>query len=246
MLYKETVETGTLDLIKSLSGDKELKNLVLVGGTALSLQIGHRISVDIDLFSNEKINSEKIAAHLQKSYGADSMQLIKNGVFCFINDIKIDVISHQYKWIKPALNLENIRLASLEDIAAMKLNAITGNGTRLKDFIDIYFLLEHKSLQQMTNAFESKYANLNSSIAKNALLFHDEIKFENKAKLLQGDIEWEEVAKRLREAAVYPQKIFTSLSIQPALTNDESFENQLKKKTSKGLSKRNKRNGLKP
>lgn len=77
MLYKETVAPQTLDLIKRLFKDTRLHEFVLVGGTALSLQIGHRISIDIDLFSNKTFDAANIASHLQKNYSAESVKTLK-------------------------------------------------------------------------------------------------------------------------------------------------------------------------
>jgi Nucleotidyl transferase AbiEii toxin, Type IV TA system len=70
MLREETVEAGTLVLIKRLSSDQEFNNFVLVGGTALSLQLGHRKSIDIDLFNEHAFDGQRVAAHLRSAYGA--------------------------------------------------------------------------------------------------------------------------------------------------------------------------------
>ena len=143
MLRKETVETRTLDLIKQLMANNNFSNFNLVGGTALSLMIGHRMSIDIDLFTDKDFNSEAISTHLNKQYKAESIQSVKNGVFCFIHDIKVDILAHQYPLVGELETVEGIRMISLLDIAAMKLNAIYDNGTRLKDFVDIYALLQY-------------------------------------------------------------------------------------------------------
>lgn len=70
MLYKETVKPGTLDLIIELMKDHQLNSFYLVGGTALSLRIGHRESIDIDLFNSSDFDGDKLSLHLQKEYGA--------------------------------------------------------------------------------------------------------------------------------------------------------------------------------
>ena|SRR5258708_9588210 len=94
MLHEETVEKRTLDLIKKFSNDTYLKDFVLVGGTALALQIGHRTSVDIDLFNAVGFDTDDISAHLEKNYDADDLVSRKHGVFCRIEGIKIDLIPH--------------------------------------------------------------------------------------------------------------------------------------------------------
>jgi hypothetical protein len=208
MLYTETVEKGTLALIKRLMNDATLSQFYLVGGTALSLKIGHRKSIDIDLFTDKDFNSEKISKHLESAYQPSAIRSIKNGVFSQIDGVKVDVISHQYPLIENIENAEGIRIVSLLDIGAMKLNAINGNGTRLKDFIDVYKLLEHHSLNEFLQACETKYADINQATAKNALLYHEDIDFSVKLDFIGIEIKWADVTTRLKQAAVNPKQVF--------------------------------------
>lgn len=145
MLYQETVEAGILDLIKRLMADEELKNFRLVGGTALSLCIGHRISIDIDLFCNQDFNASGLKEHILHTYRADKLRAVTNGIFGLVENIKLDLIAHQYEWLRPVREVEGIRMASLEDIGAMKVHAIVQNGSRLKDFVDVHYFLEQFS-----------------------------------------------------------------------------------------------------
>lgn len=210
MLQAETVEAGTLDLIKRLSEDQQLSEFYLVGGTALSLQVGHRKSIDIDLFNEKPFDSDKIADHLRLVHGAQDIETFKNGIFCFIGPVKVDLIAHQYAWLNPPSIEENIRLASLDDIAAMKLNAIVRNGTRLKDFIDIYVLLEHRTLNQMTAAFEQKYQTMNEAVAKNALLYHNDIKVLDEVNWVDRSPRyWYHISDRLEDAVYNPGKVYS-------------------------------------
>jgi hypothetical protein len=157
MLYTETVEAKTLDLIKKLMADSELKDFNLVGGTALSLQIGHRISEDIDLFSQKAFDSLGLKKHLERDYGAINKMVEGNTIRAEIGDVKLDILAHQYPMVKPIVVVDGIRFTSLEDIGAMKINAIARDGTRVKDFIDMYSLLEYKSLKQLVSAYVKKY-----------------------------------------------------------------------------------------
>ena len=142
MLHKETVEKGTMDLIYKLMADEKLASFNLVGGTALALKIGHRKSIDIDLFTSTDFNSQEISDHLTANYNVTRIQTIPNGVFTLIDGIKVDLLAHKYPLIEDLETTEGIRMVSLKDIGAMKLNAIYDNGTRLKDFVDMYALLE--------------------------------------------------------------------------------------------------------
>lgn len=210
MLHKETVEATTLDLIKRLMSDVELLDFFMVGGTALSLLIGHRISIDIDLFTEKEFNAENLRQHLEQHHQMTDTKTIGNGVFGFIDNVKIDIIAHKYPLIKPLQIIDGIRLASLEDIGAMKLNAITGSGNRLKDFVDMYYLLEHIPFRFLGDAYANKYPNVNIQIAGNSLLYFNDIDHSVPVKLMKGLVEWDKIDKRLHKAVYNSMKIFPS------------------------------------
>ncbi|WP_127130712.1 nucleotidyl transferase AbiEii/AbiGii toxin family protein [Pseudoflavitalea rhizosphaerae] len=212
MLRKETVEEGTLDLIKKLMVDDVFRDFNLVGGTALSLMIGHRKSIDIDLFTNKDFSSHEIAEYLANRYNAENIQSIKNGVFCFINNIKVDIIAHQYPLVEKLEIIENIRMVSLLDIGAMKLNAIYDNGTRLKDFVDIFALLQYFSLDQLLSALGKKYPEIDVSMVGKSLLYHEDIQMKEPIYYIGPEIKWPQIAERLRSALHTPSLIFSNHS----------------------------------
>jgi hypothetical protein len=175
MLHKETVEPATLGLITSLQADPALHDFSLVGGTALSLQIGHRISLDIDLFTRHPFDAQVLADHLEKRYGF-ALQLIHHYTLKgFINSIFVDIIRHDYDLVNPPITEEGITMLSKADIAAFKLNAISGNGTRAKDFVDIYFLLKEYSLDEIIGFYKQKYSSRNEFHALKSLGYFEDI-----------------------------------------------------------------------
>lgn len=208
MLHEETVEAGTLDLIKKLSADHRLSDFVLVGGTALSLQIGHRKSIDIDLFTPHPFNPHAIARHVEFTYRPTEMHVLGNTINARVAGIKLDMMAHKYPWIKPIQETDGIRMASIEDLAAMKLNAIVVDGSRLKDYVDIHYLLGFRSMNELTEAYVGKYPDTNQSIARNALLYHAEINFGIDPKLLRQQFSWKEMVQRFKAAVAEPKKIF--------------------------------------
>lgn len=214
MLRKETVSNSTLELLKNLVGDDLIKDFFLVGGTALSLQIGHRISIDIDLFSVNSFSENNILAELEKKYGYQLDYQSKNTLKGEINGIKVDLITHSYPLVKPLLEVENVRMAAKEDIAAMKLNAISGNGTRLKDFIDIAYLSSHLSLSQMIHTYEEKYNLRNPTMIVKALDYHQDINFDEPIEMVNGKYLWKDIADRLRQMTLNPTKIFQELTFE--------------------------------
>jgi hypothetical protein len=204
MLHEETVEASTLALIRRLMADENLADFYLVGGTALSLKLGHRISIDIDLFTGKDFDSAAVCEHLKAVYGLTDEKTVKNGVFGFIDDVKVDFISHQYPLIKPIELTSGIRMLSLEDIGAMKLSAIVQNGSRIKDFIVVYSLLEKLPLGLLVEAYTDKYPQASSQIAKTSLLYHQDIDFSVPIKLLDRKFDWQETSMRLSQAVYRP------------------------------------------
>ena len=177
MLYKETVGTFTLELLKTLIDDQLLKDFFLVGGTALSLQLGHRKSIYLDFFSLADFDDHVLTTELEEKYNFQSEFQSKNTLKGQINGVKVDFFSHKYPLINPFFMDEKIRMASLEDIAAMKINAIAGNRTRLKDFIDIAYLSLFLSTRQMIAAYQQKYSARNPLIALKSILYHNDLDY---------------------------------------------------------------------
>ena len=118
-----------------------LQGTRLVGGTALALQLGHRNSVDLDLFGTVPFSSEEIRTSLSECHSLTVVKESKNINIYLIDGIKVDVVNYKYTWIDNPIQSEGFSLAGVKDIAAMKTAAVIGRGTK-KDFIDLYFLLK--------------------------------------------------------------------------------------------------------
>lgn len=211
MLFRETVEPGLYKLIQKLCAFQDLQDFVLVGGTALSLQIGHRKSIDIDLFTNTSFEQQALKDILQQEFNLTVQNSVKNGIFGNIGSVKVDVLSHQYEWIRPFEIKEGIRMASREDIAAMKLNAIVGNGSRLKDFVDIAFLSGNLTLKSMLECFDAKYPQTNSMIALKSLGWFDDINFEVEIQYIGQPYNWSQIKERIEKMIQSPGHTFDRL-----------------------------------
>ena len=134
----------------------QFDGFLLVGGTSLALQIGHRNSIDIDLFGESEIDEELFSRTLNEFGTFEVFKRSKNILFTSVNGVKVDFVNYQYPLLRKHLIIDGIRMASKEDIAAMKLNAILGRGSK-KDFIDLFFLLNYFSLNQMIEFYVQKY-----------------------------------------------------------------------------------------
>jgi predicted nucleotidyltransferase component of viral defense system len=178
--------------------DPNLREFSLVGGTALSFYLGHRKSIDLDLFRKDSFSASALSLYLKEKYNFQEDFQDNNTLKGFINDIKIDFITHKYENVKTIHTIEKLRLYSLEDIAAMKLNAIADNGTRLKDFVDIVCLSTKMSLNEMLESYQKKYPNTNAMRALRGLTYHADIMHEP-IDLIIGDYNWNKVSQRIDE-----------------------------------------------
>jgi predicted nucleotidyltransferase component of viral defense system len=177
MLHTQTVEPKTLSLLKKLMSMPQLNNFCLVGGTALSLKLGHRISIDLDLFQTTEIEVERLIKLLQQEFKSDfeyENLKINYAVFCKINKVKVDLVQYTHPIIADIEVIDGIRMFSNKDIAAMKINAILGRGVK-KDFWDLFELLKLYSLNDIINFYNQKYPNQQLLISiPNALTYFED------------------------------------------------------------------------
>lgn len=211
MLHTETVAPKTLEILTQIMLDSNFSKFVLVGGTSLSLQLGHRISVDLDLFSNETFNENSFVEYLRDNYQFELDFLDKETVKGEIEGVQIDCIAHKYPWLSVPVEMNGIRLAGYEDLAAMKLNAIVGNGTRIKDYIDIAYISTKISLNQMLVAYQTKYTS-NGVMVLKAIAYFDDINFVEPISMLDAtNFDWRKIRKHLLLMIKHPDKVFDKI-----------------------------------
>ena len=197
MLRLETVEPNTFSILKQLLEIDELKDFSLVGGTALSLLYGHRVSVDVDLFSNIPFENNIVIDALSKKFKKKFVVEDKPprfGIFCYVDDVKIDIVRHPHPLIRPIQTIEGIRMFATEDIIAMKVQAILGRGKK-KDFWDIAELLNHFSVNDFIIFHKEKYTtqNLLITVPQAITYFSDAEESEDPISLKKQT--WETVKK---------------------------------------------------
>ncbi len=210
MLHKDPfiIAPEIFALTQELMGLPELKQFYLVGGTSLALQLGHRNSIDIDLFTRDNFDDRILMDFIKSRYVFIEFYSRPNTIIGSINGIKVDFVRHDYPLILEPIVAEGITYLSKEDIAAMKLNAILRSGKRLKDFIDIYFLLEHYSIEQMLDFFAVKYPLTNQLIALKAITFFDEIDENIDPPKLPAPLPLSIIKERLLDAVLHSRKTY--------------------------------------
>lgn len=200
MLQYKTIASTTLELLTKLQQIKGLRNSRLVGGTALALQIGHRISVDLDLFTDNPEDDFLSIIAAIKSMGCqlEIRKQTSNILIAMINDIKVDIVHYPYPWLENEISENKISLASMKDIAAMKLSAITNRGTK-KDFIDLYYLLKNYSLEDMLNLYQKKYDTSSIFMVLKSLTWFDDADKELQPRMFDENFDWDNVKEKITE-----------------------------------------------
>ena len=159
MFHLFTVEEETYNLLKTIFSLPEIKQqFALAGGTGLALQLGHRKSIDLDIFSPKHFDIREIEIIISTTPGMN-FELVNSNqkmLFAFINHIKCDFVQEPAKQIRPFIDHDGVKYFSVEDITAMKMHTICGRGKK-KDFFDMYALIETYGWQKMLEWFQEKY-----------------------------------------------------------------------------------------
>lgn len=196
MLHYETVDAKTLGLLKQLQKIDIFDKLRLVGGAALALQIGHRKSVDIDLFGQIDASINDFS---QLSNHFEDVKLInrtKSVNIYYINGIKVEIVNYSYAWLREPVTTDSITMAHTNDIIAMKLSAIIGRGSK-KDFIDLFFLLQHCSLENMLNLYSCKFPDGSNFLVLKSLSYFVDAERDLMPVMLKP-LSWEQVKKHIK------------------------------------------------
>lgn len=207
MLHKDSVPLELFNITRQLMELESLRDFRLVGGTALALQLGHRESVDIDLFSSHFFPTEQIYSELIKIFKPDGAVYVAKDVMIGIkiNGVKVDIVNHKNKFIRDVVVMDGIRMARLEEIAAMKIKTTCdpffGRKTQ-KDLADIAVLLDRFSIKEMIGFFKEKYPTM-APYSENAIehLSRDWDLAEKNSEMpkMHNDFTWETVQQKIRK-----------------------------------------------
>ncbi len=197
MLFFDAVPTHTLELLKWMMEQEEFSGFSLAGDTALSLQIGHRQSVDLDFFGKSAIHADQYMEHLGSFTKIQLLSRSRNVLILNAGGTKVDFVNYQYPLVSKIQIKDGIRLFDLPDIAAMKLAAITGRG-RKRDFFDLYFLLEYFTLQKMMDFYNRKYEDGSEFLVAKSLSYFDDAEQDEDPVMLK-EVYWADVKIKIGE-----------------------------------------------
>ena len=199
MLSIQTIHPNTLELLKNLASQPELAQTRLVGGTALALQYGHRQSIDLDFFGALPEDKDELVEMTRRVGNVLVTNRSKMIVQTVVNQVKVDFVDYsRYAWIDDPVQGNGFFLASDKDIAAMKVNAIIGRGTR-KDFIDLYVLLQHYSLTEILEFYKQKYPEFSEYRALLSMTYFEDAEMQDMPKMFI-DTPWDEMKSTIIQA----------------------------------------------
>jgi predicted nucleotidyltransferase component of viral defense system len=199
MLQTRTVEPRTLELLKQLMLLPLLDSFFLVGGTALALQLGHRKSIDLDLFTPLSFDNSILLDTLDNDFDVSVESEQPNMIITNIEGIKVDFVKMGYPILFPTLLIDGVRMLDLRDIAPMKLKAVAQRGSK-KDFFDIYFLLEQLPLETMITLFQQKFKMYDVFHIIKSLTYFDDAEQSATPIVFDKSITWQTVKESVKNA----------------------------------------------
>lgn len=194
-MFEEALFGKTKNILALLVKAGFLKDAYLAGGTACALQLGHRVSYDLDFFTGKEFNAHDLVKKLERIEGFKLERTAWGTILGRFGKIKFSLFYYSYPVLYPSKNFNGIKIADLRDIAAMKILAISDRGIK-RDFIDLYAICHNQkiSLEQSLFLYDRKYGKSASDIIhvlKSFTYFEDAEK--NPMPKMIIPLKWEEV-----------------------------------------------------
>jgi len=198
-MHTETLPQLTDTLIKSFADQAFLQPFYLSGGTALALEIGHRESEDLDFFNSKDFDPLLLQKQLQEFGSLEDVEIADGTLNCFLNGVKLQFLKYPYPLLEKPIAWDGISISSIIDIACTKLMTVSMRGSK-KDFIDVYFLTQQFTLDELIAKLHQKYAGTQYNlphILKSLVYFANAE--QQPMPRMHAQVSWEEVKKSLIE-----------------------------------------------
>jgi predicted nucleotidyltransferase component of viral defense system len=194
----KAIKNETKRVLEKIAQSGVADYFYLAGGTALAMHLGHRESIDLDFFSDEDFLTSEIKEQVSRLGNFELTAEEKGTVHGVLDGVRVSFLKYRYSLLFDLIDFEKIKLADERDIVAMKIDAISSRGSK-KDFIDVYFLLEKYSLNEMIGFFEKKYSSVKFNklhILKSLTYFEDAEK-EPMPVMIKKDAEWLDIKNKI-------------------------------------------------
>lgn len=199
-MFTKTLFGNTKKALAILSKSHLMDNAYLAGGAACALQLGHRISVDLDFFSSQEFDVKELVKSLKKIANFKVDKQSWGTILGTMEGIKFSLFVYKYLVLFPYKSIFNLNVLDLRDISAMKIDAIATRG-RKRDFIDLYFICKARiSLEEMLRFYEKKYGKLASNLVhiQKSLVYFIDAEGEDMPRMLKP-CNWQEVRRFFEE-----------------------------------------------
>lgn len=198
-MHSESINSETKRVLEKIAKSPIASGFYLAGGTALAIQLGHRESIDLDWFSEIEFLNSKVKEEFSGIGKFELTSEEEGTVHGTADDVKVSFLRYPYKLLFPLVSFSGINLADERDISAMKIDAVSSRGSK-KDFIDIFFLLQKYSLDELFGFFEKKFPNIhyNKLHVLKSLVYFEAAESEPMPKMIEK-AEWEGIKKEIAE-----------------------------------------------
>ena len=198
-MFEEILSKDAKESLALLGKSKFLQDAYMAGGTALALQIGHRLSHDFDFFTAKEFNENILVQRIKKLIPEFQLERTEWGtILGYIEKTSFSLFYYTYPLLFKTHNFLGVSIADIKDIAPMKIAAISDRGTK-RDFIDLYFIIEIEkilSLQGILELYDRKFKTLkqNKLHIFKSLTYFDDAEQGEMPEMIR-DVSWKEVKK---------------------------------------------------
>lgn len=184
---------GWLAAAGELASTGVLSEFYLAGGTGLALQLGHRMSVDLDLFTAQHFDPRAVRDALRHAGGFRVDQIAEGTLHAEVGGVQLTFLRYDYPLLFASSRFKELTVASARDIACMKLEALSSRGSR-RDFVDLYFVLQRIQLRELLEWFERKYASAapNQVHLAKAMTYFADAELEPMPRMLRP-VDWKQI-----------------------------------------------------
>jgi len=173
---QEIISKKTKANLEILTREDLLENFYLAGGTGVALQLKHRVSLDLDFFTEKDIDTKTLIQKI-KTRGKFSIEReTENTLIGIFNGIRVSFLKYDYPLLFDLKQIKGIKIADFRDIGCMKIDAVSSRGMK-RDFVDLFFICrEVISLKNLLSLFKKKYKSVNYNmlhILKSLAYFED-------------------------------------------------------------------------
>lgn len=200
MFQEQVLPAHSLGLLRELSPLLAPQGFYLAGGTALALRLGHRVSVDLDFFTPNLFDPQKVLRLIEQrcEETATIVQESRASICLVLRETKVELLHYPYPQLESHDLEDGIILSSLLDNSAMKLSALTGRGSK-KDFVDLAALLKSTPLLTLLSWHQRKFPNTEMFSVLKGLSWFQDAEEEPDPQFLNGQT-WEQTKKEILNA----------------------------------------------